>query len=238
MSLMNKITKNVENSLQEYTRILAEKFDLNQDSLLEIWNDMTKMKVRTKDAPKKRSAYQAFCAEQRTILKKQNPEISFGEISKITSTRWKALTAEQKAKYATVKKSTTPTPKTKSTPALKDLSKSQLLEKAHQMGIKVAKAKSKEFILKAIQDAEGNKGSEDEDSGSETASVTSASSSESSAVHFSTLVEEEDEGEENEEEDKMTMYKKMTCSELVQICKNKGLATTGSKEVLIRRLMN
>lgn len=238
MSLMNKITRNIDHSLEEYTRLIAERFDLDQESLLEMWNNLTKMRVRPKNAPKKRSAYQCFCEEQRSILKKQNPDISFGEVSKITSNRWKALTEKEKDKYKHIAHNKMPTPKDK---PLVEMSKSQLLEKALQMGIKIAKSKPKEFIIKSIQDAENkDKDHDGEESGGETdetESITCASSAEgASPSDVSALIEEEE--EEEDDVDHVAIYKKMTCSELVQLCKSKGLATSGSKEVLIRRLIN
>lgn len=221
---MNKITKNIENALQEYTRLLAEKYQLDQEELLNLWTETTKMKIRRKDAPKKpKSAYQNFQSEQIKIIREENPSISFGEISKITSNRWKELPVGEKSKYASAPvahSSPSPVPSS-SSPVLKNLSKSKLLEKATDLGLKIAKNKSKEFILNAIEEAMAK------------TPDTSPVSSESSPVDASSYVEEEE-----EEEDMLSKYKSMKPSELVEVCKKKGLASTGSKEILIRRLLN
>uniref|UniRef100_A0A7S4MAW3 HMG box domain-containing protein n=1 Tax=Odontella aurita TaxID=265563 RepID=A0A7S4MAW3_9STRA len=52
------------------------------------------------NAPKRASsAYIFFTQEQRSVVKKENPTLSFGELSKMVSAEFKALSAEARAKY-------------------------------------------------------------------------------------------------------------------------------------------
>jgi len=52
------------------------------------------------DKPKKpRTAYMLFCADNREIIKKENPEVTFSSINKILGNKWKVLTKEDKEKY-------------------------------------------------------------------------------------------------------------------------------------------
>jgi len=52
------------------------------------------------DKPKKpRTAYMLFCAANREIIKKENPEVTFSSINKILGNKWKVLSKEEKEKY-------------------------------------------------------------------------------------------------------------------------------------------
>jgi hypothetical protein len=196
---MNKIAKNIETSVLEFTRLIAEKYDLQQDILMDMWTDVTKMKTKASKAKKPQSAYQIFSAEQRKLIKEMEPNMTFGDVAKEIGKRWRELSSKEKAAYA-------PTTAAK-TSDLQGLSKQQLLEMCSAKGIKIAKNKSKDEIIAAIQE-----------NGSVAAS--------------SVTLEEED-----EEQDMLAVYKSMKTQDLADICKNKGLSSKGTREVLIRRLL-
>jgi SAP domain/HMG (high mobility group) box len=98
MSLMKKINKIVDASIQDFCQQIATKFDLNKEELVEMWNTSTS--ANKKKAPKKKSPYQNYSNYLRPILLAENPEMTFGEISKETSKRWKLFTPAQKQEYA------------------------------------------------------------------------------------------------------------------------------------------
>lgn len=97
MSLMKKINKIVDASIQDFCQQIATKFDLNKEELVEMWNTSTLS--NKKKAPKKKSPYQNYSNYLRPILLGENHEMTFGEISKETSKRWKLFTPEQKLQY-------------------------------------------------------------------------------------------------------------------------------------------
>ena len=49
--------------------------------------------------PRTKSAYQFFCGDKRAVIKKDNPDASFGETQKLLGAAWKTLTKNQKEKY-------------------------------------------------------------------------------------------------------------------------------------------
>jgi hypothetical protein len=95
---MKKINKIVDASIQDFCQQIATKFDLNKEELVEMWNTSTS--ANKKKAPKKKSPYQNYSNYLRPILLGENPEMTFGEISKETSKRWKLFTPAQKQEYA------------------------------------------------------------------------------------------------------------------------------------------
>ena len=48
---------------------------------------------------KKISGYMVFCKEQRPILKKESPDMPFGQVGKELGKRWKALSDKEKEQY-------------------------------------------------------------------------------------------------------------------------------------------
>ena len=91
-SLMKKITRDITSSVTAFTARIAEKYNLDQDELLDLWSEQTKMRIKTATttAAKPKSAYLVFCAEQRAILKAEQPDLSFAAISAEIGVRWKA----------------------------------------------------------------------------------------------------------------------------------------------------
>jgi hypothetical protein len=48
---------------------------------------------------KKKSAFLIYCEEHRDQLKKENPDLSFGEIAKLLGEKWKQLSEDEKEIY-------------------------------------------------------------------------------------------------------------------------------------------
>jgi hypothetical protein len=163
MSLTSKMMKPFEVAFLEYTQFIAGEYGIDQEVLLRHWNDRTKMKIRTKDTPKVRSAYHVFSAEVRKELEAEEKKYSFGEVSVIIGARWKALSAEEKAKYVpTIATVTAPSVK----PVSKEPTKTELLEKATALGLKIPKSKSKAEIMEKIRKAEKSDAEESDDDAS------------------------------------------------------------------------
>jgi hypothetical protein len=99
MSLIKKITKTIDISINDFCATLAEKFDLDKEELLEIWKqNVGSSSVKSKTV-KKRSAYVNYSMYLRPILLEENPDMTFGEISGETSKRWKIMSADEKLEY-------------------------------------------------------------------------------------------------------------------------------------------
>jgi len=283
MSLTSKMMKPFEAAFLEYTQFIAGEYGIDQEVLVKHWNDRTKMKIRTKDTPKVRSAYHVFSAEVRKELESEEKKYSFGEISVIIGSRWKALNAEEKSRYAPTGAAAAPSA-VKPTP--KELSKAELLEKATSLGLKIPKSKSKAQIMEEIRKAEEADDTDDdasiqsassakptskelsktellekatslglkipknkskaqimeeirkaEDSDAEEDDADEKSNANASPVNVETMVDDDSEVEEDEEYDPIAVYTAMKPQDLAEMCTQHGLSSKGNKDTLIRRLM-
>lgn len=99
--LLKKISKDVNIFVTQFSKSVSEKYDIDENELLQIWN--------MEKNPKKRkiSAYQNFSSKIRHQIKEENPHFTFGEISKTISLRWKDLTLEQKKAFEIITNDTT-----------------------------------------------------------------------------------------------------------------------------------
>jgi hypothetical protein len=93
---MKNIHKTIEKNIIIFTSEISEKFGMNQDELLEMWTSVSKMKIKTNpskiEKKKTKSPWLQFCKDQRTIIKKENPKLPFGDISKLIGKKWKTMT--------------------------------------------------------------------------------------------------------------------------------------------------
>jgi hypothetical protein len=83
--------------------------------------------------------YIAFCSEMRPVIKKQHPDMSFGEVAKELGARWKSMDDKTKAAYM---KGVTPfegTAKTKSAPTNRQKSPSPYITFCSKMRAVVKK---------------------------------------------------------------------------------------------------
>jgi hypothetical protein len=100
MSLAAKLQKLMDSTVAEFCRRLAEQHEgLDVEALMQTWKDTAK-KPKALKKPRKVTGYMIFSQKVRADIKAENPEMTFGEISQETSRRWKALSDEDKAKYA------------------------------------------------------------------------------------------------------------------------------------------
>ena len=108
-ALLSTFQSNMNNAIQEYALQISTKFELNQDDLIQIWNNMNDAQVKGLKKPKKtkkktttkkrKSGFILFSMENRGKLKQENPNLKFTEISKLLGKNWKSLSDEEKEEY-------------------------------------------------------------------------------------------------------------------------------------------
>lgn len=127
MSLLKKISKDIDASILEFCKEIALQYDIDQDDLLNLWE---KTNQNSTKKPKKRTAYQNFSSLIRNDVCEENPDFTFGEISKEIGKRWKLLSASQKKKYEIAEESVVSAKNYKNLKVaqLKDLCKSKGLD--------------------------------------------------------------------------------------------------------------
>jgi hypothetical protein len=118
----------------------------------------------------------------------------------------------------------------------KELSKTELLEKAEALGLKIAKSKSKAQIMEEIRKAEADA----DDTSVNSEAEAEAEQDAASPVNGTTMVNNSDESdseEEEEEEDPIAMYKAMKTQDITEMCTQHGLSSKGNRDTLIKRLI-
>jgi hypothetical protein len=110
----------IQNTIAQYFSSFIEnvstKYNVSQDELNDLWKETQKEKLKIKprrraNANKTPSAYINFCKHHRTIIKTENPTLTFGEVAKALGALWKSQDADEKKKYtdpAYISSSTTP----------------------------------------------------------------------------------------------------------------------------------
>lgn len=92
-------------SQQDIQSIVKEELELAEKRIFDKINSTTTpaKKVKSKkdpNAPKKPStAFILFSSEQRSLIKEQNPEITFAELSKKLGESWKSVDDKTKSKF-------------------------------------------------------------------------------------------------------------------------------------------
>lgn len=100
MFLLKTFHKTIEKSVTEYTRLVSEKYGIPEDELMEMWTDVTKMRMKTASGKSKRmSPWLRFCKEERVRMKTNDPTLKFGEISKRIGEKWSHMTSEERHAY-------------------------------------------------------------------------------------------------------------------------------------------
>lgn len=94
MTFAQKLADVIDGQLKEFFTIIEDEYDISKDSLWRRWKEGDK--PIKKDIAIKKSDYQVFFSSQRNRIVKDNPNLSFGEISKQISTMWKNLSPQEK----------------------------------------------------------------------------------------------------------------------------------------------
>ena len=98
MSLSKELAKIVNKHVDNLLDIISEKYHLSKDELNEIWETCSKTKTKKN---KKLSPWHQFCKVERQKMKKENPHLSFGELSKLIGQKWMSMSDEDKKNYTT-----------------------------------------------------------------------------------------------------------------------------------------
>lgn len=101
--LMTRVQDAADEALKSFFTQVESEYNLPADVLWKKWNDEEKpiMKKESTTGTTKKSDYQTFFSVQRNRMVKENPNITFGEISKQVSHMWKKLSPEEKAQHST-----------------------------------------------------------------------------------------------------------------------------------------
>ena len=105
-ALLSTFQANMNNAINEYASQIATKFNINQEELVQLWNNMNDSPVKGLKKPKKvkkkskgkkkKSGFILYSMENRDKLKEENPEMKFTDISKLLGKNWKSLNDEEK----------------------------------------------------------------------------------------------------------------------------------------------
>ena len=89
--------------IQRYQEEISKKYkNVNMETLKSMWMNLN---IQNSTAPvkldkkKKKSSYQNFFGIARAEIALENPQLKFGEISKLVAQKWKGMTKEEKQTY-------------------------------------------------------------------------------------------------------------------------------------------
>lgn len=141
MSSLNpndQLLTTMETVLKKFFLTAEKHYKLPENALSRLWKgesvETTTVPVKTTEVapskPKqkeegKKSSYQIFFSQQRTVIMRQNPKASFGDVSKQVSAMWKTMSIEQKNRFVD-----TPATKVEEKSTLPDKAKSGSKKKA------------------------------------------------------------------------------------------------------------
>jgi hypothetical protein len=94
------VKKIIDENTSKFLEELSDYYKLPKKDVLQKWEDYYNKKNI------KKTGWQNFFAQRRLEIKKTNPELSFGELSKQISLEWSNLKSENKQKESDIKSST------------------------------------------------------------------------------------------------------------------------------------
>jgi hypothetical protein len=246
MSLIKKINKSIDASITDFCSAIATKFDLDKDELVKLWHENDGSKKSK--IVKKRSSFVNYSAQIRSVILEENPELTFGEISKETSKRWKLLSDEEKEQYKSnvgdsLVAQVSTTKKSKASKTAKDSNDlnskkvAELKAMCKDKGLPV-KGTKQELIHRLTEKLSSEDNSDTVSSvGSSNASENGSDISSLSGGSDEVSQGAQDNESESEAENPEVNYSDMTLVKLRELCKEKGIPTKGNKNELIHRLM-
>ena len=112
-SLLDALNQTINVYMDRYIEEISIRHNLsNKTELKNIWLEISNQAatinlddkkcnndVKPKNNKKKVSSYVVFCNKYRSKLKKENPQMTFGEISKNLGKMWSNLSSEEQLKY-------------------------------------------------------------------------------------------------------------------------------------------
>lgn len=210
MPLMKNIFKNIEKNIDEFTKMVAEKHGLDQNELLEMWENVSKMKMS--NGAGRINPWLQFCKEERIRLKQENPTMPFGEISKIIGKLWSDMSDDEKSEYKT-----------------KFYEQGQTQTSTRPKKVKKTK-KTKKPKKKAEEEDSSTEGEEEDNQETHGVETMMENEEEEEPVVNETTISPSLWTMEN--------LKKMKIADLRKMCSEIKLSKTGKKEVIIERLLD
>jgi hypothetical protein len=96
---MEQIDTIIQETIVHYQKEIHRHYPIvDMNRLKSIWEKLNNGKYNEGEK-KRKTAYQNYFVVTRKVITDKNPNLKFGEISKIISSQWKTLTAEEKKKY-------------------------------------------------------------------------------------------------------------------------------------------
>ncbi|NDE14597.1 hypothetical protein EBZ80_06665 [bacterium] len=100
MNLSTKITKAIDSAVESFLRDVSARYDIRHEDLTEAWKQVAgSAKTTKKKRPARPSGYQNFAKTVRPEIRETDPSMSFGDISREVSRRWRALREEERREY-------------------------------------------------------------------------------------------------------------------------------------------
>lgn len=247
MSLLKKIGNQIESAMEEFCKLVSEKYDIKIQDLQEIYEGMNQFKGVSK-TKKRVSAYMIYAKEARVNLLAKNPDLKFGEISKMIAKSWKNLSEDEKEKY----KDKIETSKVEVPLVKKKIAELRKLCKEKHLNTKGSKKELIERLENEDKDSEITENDDDVSIKDDDVSIKDddnsvkdddnsvkdddASFKEEDAMSLLTSSPSSSIRSESSVKKKKNNTKGMTVTELKKLCKEKGFSTKGNKKELMERL--
>jgi hypothetical protein len=220
-TLLSDIKTIIQEAMNKYIDEIHTEFNIDKGELKTLWEKITnedlpvkkretKAKTNNNDKPKTKSAYQNFCVYYRPILRQEDPNLTFGAISKLIGQKWKTFEDVEKERFNDPDYSPEPEPEPEPEPVkepdpepVKELKPEPVKQKK-----KKPEAENKGVKIKAVEKAD------------DVGIV---------PVNVDILVDTEFTEEE---------LNRKSSKFLKQLCEERNLKKTGSKQTLIQTLLN
>lgn len=95
-NLCKDLQKVINKTINAYITAVSEKYQLESSELQQLW---TEVQGRKKQGKPRQNGYINFCKMERSKLKKNKPDMSFGEQGKELGRMWKELSVEEQKKW-------------------------------------------------------------------------------------------------------------------------------------------
>jgi hypothetical protein len=99
--IISKLTVLIDTRLDNFFQHAASSLKVDKNILIGLWKETV---ISTEDKPQKskKSHYQLFFSTKRLELKRQNPSLNFGELSKQISQMWNSMNKQEQNEWVQV----------------------------------------------------------------------------------------------------------------------------------------
>jgi len=230
-TLLSEIKTIIQEAMNKYIDEIHTEFNIDKGELRMLWEKITNEEKKKPKTDRTKSAYQNFCAYYRPIIRQENPEIKFGDVSQIIGKKWKTLPEDDKVRFKDPEYSPSEV-QTKDTEEVKEVVKEiKDIKDIKEVVKEVVKEKVREVVKEKVREKKKEvKKKDKKEEGEKTKNKAKPMEDLGIApVNVDILVD----AEFTEEE----LYRKST-KFLKQLCEQRNLKKTGPKEMLIQTLLN